>query len=185
MRLVYLVRHASPAVRPNVPTREWELSERGVEEGRALAGVARDWDLQAIYCGAEPKMRATALLLSEPSGAPVHVVDAFNETRIGEWIANADDFNELVRSLLDVADTLPRGVEPADDAAARFAAGVRMIEAGAFPAAIVSGGRALTSYLSRNWRGIEDAFGFWRAIPFPGWTSIDLDDPAAPVNPFR
>jgi broad specificity phosphatase PhoE len=185
MRRVYLVRHASPAVRPGVPTREWTLSDRGIDEARALARVAAAWELRAVYCGDEPKMRATALVLAEPSGAPVHAVDAFSESRIGEWIANADEFNELVRTMLMGGDPLPRGVESADEAAARFADGLAMTESGAFPAAVVSGGRSLTSYLSRKRRGIEDVFAFWRAIPFPGWTAIDLDDPNEPVAPFR
>jgi broad specificity phosphatase PhoE len=161
------------------------LSERGIEEARALAIIAAEWQLRAVYCGDEPKLRATALILAEPSGAPVHVVDAFNESRIGEWIANADEFNELVRTMLFGEEPLPRGVESAEEAAARFDAGVALTEGGPYPAAIVSGGRILTSYLSRRRRGIEDVFSFWRSIRFPGWTSIDLDAPGEPVTPFR
>jgi broad specificity phosphatase PhoE len=182
-RRVYLVRHATPAVQPDVPSREWTLSPRGIEEARALGETAAGWALQAVYCGDEPKMRATALLLGEATGAPVHVIGEFNETRIGGWIANADEFNDLVHALMD-GRPLPRNVESADEAAARFAAGLRLMEAGPFPAAVVSGGRVLTSYLSRERRGIDDAFSFWRGIPFPGYTSIDLDAPDEPVAPF-
>jgi broad specificity phosphatase PhoE len=185
MRRVYLIRHASPAVQPGVSSREWNLSERGVEEARALARVAADWDLRGIYCGSEPKMRTTALLLAEPRTTPVHVVEAFDETRIGHWIANADEFNDLVRSVLEDEDRPRRGVEPAAEAASRFADGLRIVDQGDVPAAIVSGGRILTSYLARHRQGIEDAFAFWRAIPFPGWTAIDLDDPREPVAAFR
>ena len=185
MRRVYLVRHASPAVQPDVPAREWGLSDRGVDEARALATTAKEWGLRAVYCGAEPKMRTTALILAEPSAAPVHVVEEFNETRLGEWIANADAFNDLVHGILEGTDPLPRGVESAEEAADRFEAGLRIAEQDAFPAAVVSGGRALTSYLSRKRQGIEDPFAFWRAIPFPGWTAIDLDAPRELVASFR
>lgn len=185
MRRVYLVRHASPAVRPDVPSREWSLSDRGIEEARALADVARAWDLRAVYCGAEPKMRATALLLAEASLLPVHVVESFDESRIGRFIANADAFNEIVRAILQTDDSPARGVESGAEAATRFAGGLKIIAGGPFPAAIISGGRILTSYLVRNHRGIDDAFAFWRAIPFPGWTCIDLDDASMLVELFR
>jgi broad specificity phosphatase PhoE len=183
MRRAYLIRHASPAVRPDAPSRDWTLSESGIAEARRLAARASAWDLRAVYCGDEPKMRGTALILAEAAATAVHVVDSFNETRIGGWIANSDEFNEIVRAVL-LGDPLPRNVESGAEAAARFERGLGLIEQGAFPAAVVSGGRVLTSFLTRRRRGIEDAFAFWRAIPFPGWTSIDLDAPGEPVTPF-
>jgi hypothetical protein len=42
------------------------------------------------------------------------------------------------------------------------------------PAAIVSHGRVLTSYLM-TYAMVEEPFDFWRAIPMPGWTAIDLE----------
>jgi hypothetical protein len=44
------------------------------------------------------------------------------------------------------------------------------------PAAIVSHGRILTAYLAQH-RPLESPFDYWRAIPMPGWTRIDLDAP--------
>lgn len=182
MRRLYLVRHASPVIQPDQPSREWVLSDRGIAEAQALATTGAGWGIEAVYCGSEPKMRATALILGDATGAPVHVVDAFDELRVAHWIGNSDAFNDLVRAILEDAP-LPRGVESAGDAAARFTRGLRLIEPGPFPAAIVSGGRMLTSYLMRT-RAIEDPFAYWRAIPFPGWTSIDLDAPREAPPPF-
>jgi broad specificity phosphatase PhoE len=182
MRRLYLVRHASPLIQPDQPSREWVLSDRGIAEAQALATTAAGWGIEAVYCGSEPKMRATALILGDATGAPVHVVAAFDELRVAHWIANSDAFNDLVRAILEDAP-LPHGVESAADAAARFARGLRLIEPGQFPAAIVSGGRMLTSYLMRT-RGVEEPFAYWRAIPFPGWTSIDLDAPREAPLPF-
>ena len=77
MRALYLVRHATPAVQPNVPAVECPLADRGIDEARALAQVAREWDLRAVYASREPKAQSTALIVAEPSLIPVHVVEGF------------------------------------------------------------------------------------------------------------
>lgn len=194
MRLLYLIRHATPTIRPELPAREWTLSERGIQEAQVLAGTAESWGLEALYTSNEPKTRGTALVIGDALGLNVNVVDSFGELRIPEWISNADEFNMLVRSVLE--GTTPerkihlepsieqRTAESAEAAAQRFIEGVSLVEAGAFPAAIVSHGRILTSYLMRM-IDMDSAFDFWRAIPMPGWACIDLDSPKRElVTPF-
>ena len=183
MRLLYLVRHASPQVQPEVPSRDWGLSDRGVDEAQALAGAAVDWELAAIYASSEAKARQTALILGDAAGLAVGVADAFDELRIHDWIDNSDEFNDLVRAIFEGAD-LGRVAEPAAEAAARFAAGVRIVEAGPLPAAVVSHGRIITSWLA-SIGAVEEPFVFWRTIPMPGWAVIDLDNPRAGLrSPF-
>lgn len=176
MRQLYLIRHASPQIQPNVPAREWPLSERGIEEARALAEVAEGWGLRAIYASPELKARSTALVLAERAGLFVRVVPGFEELRIDDWIGNADEFSDLVRRILEDPAVSVRGAEGASAAAARFAAGIGVVEEGLFPAAVVSHGRVLTAYLAGPLR-LEDPFAFWRNIPMPGWASFNLDDP--------
>ncbi len=159
---------------PDVPAPQWTLSERGIEEAEALARIAAAWGLQAIYSSPEPRTRATGLILAEAAGLIVNVVDGFEELRFGEWIPNADQFSELVRRILEHADASSRGAERASAAAARFAAGVAIVEQGPFPAAIVSHGRVLAAYLAELLR-LEDAFALWRSIPMPGWACLDLE----------
>jgi probable phosphoglycerate mutase len=194
MKLLYLIRHATPVIQPDTPARDWTLSERGAKEAEVLAGAAESWGLEAIYSSSEPKARGTALIIGDALGLPVHVVDGFDELRIPEWIGNSDEFNELVRTVLERATSAgapqleplldARSPERASAAAARFADGVRIVAAGPLPAAIVSHGRVLTSYLSEYF-SIESPFDYWRAIPMPGWTSIDLDRARTTVEPFR
>jgi broad specificity phosphatase PhoE len=174
MRLLYLVRHASPQIQPEVNAREWTLSERGVAEAQVIAGAAESWGLEALYCSTEPKARATALIIGEPLGLAPQQADAFDELRMAQWISNADRFNETVKAIL--AGDAPRDAERADVAAARFAAGVEHVAQGPMPAAVVSHGRVLTAYLSAH-AMVEEPFEFWRAIPMPGWCVIDLDEP--------
>lgn len=183
MRLLYLVRHASPAIQPAVPSREWTLSERGITEAHALAATAETWGLEAIYSSSETKASATALIVGDAIGLPVHVVDGFDELHMPEWIGNADQFNESVRAILEGDDMPARGAETAHAAAARFAAGIGIVGQGAFPAAVVSHGRIITAWLSSQGL-IEDPFETWRAIPMPGFAAVDLDGPSL-VSPFR
>lgn len=185
MRLLYLIRHATPAIRPEVPPRDWLLSERGIEEAAALAATADSWGIEALYASSEPKAQATALIMGDALGLLVRVVDAFDELIMGpEWITNADAFNEQVRAILEDSGQQPRSAERAPAAAERFAAGVAIARQDAFPAAIVSHGRILAAYLSRELR-IESPFEFWREIPMPGWACLDLDGPRPRlVRPF-
>jgi broad specificity phosphatase PhoE len=182
MRAIYLIRHASPVIQPGDPARDWPLSDRGIAEAQALAGAAADWGIEALYSSSEAKARGTALIIGDAIGLPVRVADAFDELRIADWINNADEFNDAVRAILE-GEALPRGVEPGTDAASRFADGVSIVAGGAFPAAIVSHGRIMTAYLAR-YRPLESPFDYWRAMPMPGWTRIDLDAPHEAPAPF-
>ncbi len=175
MRLLYLVRHASPAIQPAVPPEEWVLSPRGVEQARALARIAAGWSLEAIYSSREPKAMSTGLLLAEGTGLQVHTVDGLHETRLaGGFASNADEFSETVRAVLEDPATSVRGSETAAAAAARFAGAIAIIETGPFPAAVVTHGRVLTSWLTVE-RRFGDPFALWRSIPTPGWACLDLD----------
>jgi len=190
MRQLFLVRHASPQIHPDVPAREWQLSERGIEEAQALAKLASSWELAAIYSSSEPKAQSTALIIADALGLFVRVVDGFDEVRMPAWIGNADAFNEAVRALLeDGTDAprsaeAPRGAESAKQAAARFTDGVELVAQGEFPAAIVSHGRVLTSWLAQA-IGLEDPYETWHTMPMPGWACIDLDAPGLGfITPF-
>jgi broad specificity phosphatase PhoE len=180
MRLLYLVRHASPTIQPTVPAHEWALSDRGIEEARAVGEAAKRWGLQALYSSTEKKAEATALLIGDAVGLPVRLAGGFEELRM-PWIGNADAFAETVRDILfDPERTVP-GAESAGAAAARFDAGVRVVEEGAFPAAIVTHGRVMMAWLATRF-SLDDPFALWRALPMPGWVVVDLD---APVQELR
>lgn len=181
MRHVYLVRHASPTIQPNVPAEQWTLSERGIEEARDLARIALTWGLAAVYSSVEPKAQSTALIIADAIGQPVRVVEGFQELRFDRWIGNADEFAEMIRAVLDEPGTSVHGAERAGAAAARFDAAMRIVEEGPLPAAVVSHGRVMTAYLARL-LGLDDPFSLWRSMPMPGWACIDLDDQRAPVT---
>ncbi len=185
MRRLYLIRHASPRIQPAVPTREWPLSERGVEEAQEIARAAVTWGLRAVYSSFEPKARATAAIVGDAVHEPVRIVEGFEELRIDHWIGNADELNALVRAILDQPDASIRGAEAAADAAERFARGIAIVAQGPFPAAVVSHGRGLGAYLARLLE-IESPYDFWRSIPMPGWACLSLNSPPPRLlEPFQ
>ena len=182
MRELYLLRHAAPLVEPGVRSRDWRQSPEGIDDARRLAEIARAWRLAAVYSSGEPKMSATAAIIADAADAPVRLAEAFSELRFDRWIGNSDEFNETVRGILEQPARATRGAERAAAAAARFAAGIEEIDAASYPVSIVSGGRAIVSYLSALLR-LEDPFALWRSLPMPGWLRLDLDAPPkeAPV----
>ena len=181
MPFIYLVRHASPQVDPHQSPRIWRLSPRGVEEARALAQVARDWGLAALYSSVEPKASATAAIIGDAAGLPVRLAEGLHEQHWEGWVENADEFNERVREILGQRDESVHGAEPAGDAARRFGEALAAIALGATPAAVVSHGRVLTAYLAAALR-IEDPFAFWRAMPMPAYACIELDSSSGTVR---
>jgi broad specificity phosphatase PhoE len=183
MRALYLIRHASPNVQPNVPAVEWTLSDRGIAEAERLAETARSWGLRALYASTEAKARATALMIGDACGLNAAVVQGLEELRFDDWIGNADAFSDAVKSILEQPETAIRGAERASAAAARFAAAMRIVEQGELPAAVVSHGRIVTAYLAEVLH-LDDPFSLWRSIPMPGWALLDLDGPAL-VEEFR
>ena len=172
MSRIYLVRHASPRVEPATPARAWGLSPRGVDEAHRLAGAARTWGIAALYSSAEPKAAATAAIIGEALALPVWLVEGFEEQRWEEWVENADAFNAAVRHILEDPDTSVRAAETASAAATRLDAALCIVAEGPSPAAVVSHGRVITAYLARA-LPLDDPYGFWRAIPMPGYACIE------------
>jgi broad specificity phosphatase PhoE len=176
MAQIYIVRHASPAIRPDTDPREWTLSERGIAEAGVLAGTAEGWGIEALYSSTEPKARSTALIIGDALGLNVNQSDAFDELRMPSgWIGNSDEFNEMVRGILEEPDASVHGSERAAAAAERFAEGVALVLGGPTPAAIVSHGRVISAYVSGMASVEDDAFDFWRSIPMPGWCVVEAE----------
>jgi broad specificity phosphatase PhoE len=175
MTRVYLVRHASPAVRPGTRPSTWQLSERGIEEARSLADIAGGWGLTVIYSSVEAKASATAAVIADPLGLPVRLVEGLEEQRWDAWTENADEFNENVRRILERPDESIAGSEPAATAAQRFDAALRMLLPGGGPLAVVSHGRVLTAWLD-SVLTLESPYDAWRAIPMPGYALIEVGE---------
>lgn len=176
-RSIYVIKHADPTVQPDIPAEQWTLSARGIEEARRIAETARTWGLRAVYSSFEGKAKATALIIAEPADLQVRVIEGLEELRLGQWIANADDFNGLVRQILETPSESVSGAEAAAGAATRFERAMKVVMQRELPAAVVSHGRIMAAYLSCV-LGERDAFAVWRAMPFGAVARVDASGPA-------
>ena len=175
MTRIYLLRHASPAVQPGQAPSTWRLSERGIEEARTLAVIARSWKLTAIYSSAQPKASGTAAIIADELGLPVQLVEGLEEQRWDAWIDNADDFNETVRAIVERPDESIGGCEAASAAGARFDAALRSLLPASGPLVVVSHGRVLTAWLA-SVLSPESAYETWRAMPIPAFAKLEIEE---------
>ncbi len=161
--MLYLVRHAMPEIRPEVPPAEWELGARSHRDARALAGRLPAGGL--LVASAEPKARQTL----EPAG-PVRTDERFNEV----WRDEPYGGDFRARRLGYVTGTDHPGWEPRDEAAARFAAGVRywLSQVDGRPLVIASHGMAMTLWLTATGR-VADPGTFWAGLQFPDLVRVD------------
>jgi broad specificity phosphatase PhoE len=160
---VILVRHAMPAIEPDVPPERWRLGEEGRAAARALADrVPR---MTHVVTSDEPKAYETAEALrgwiltidrrvAEASRPPV-----------------ADGYRDLAR--LYVAGHEHEGWEPHERVVARFRVAIRLALGYLEPLVVVDHGLALTLWL-RSIGAIADPAEFWSALAFPDAWAIEV-----------
>lgn len=163
LAVLYLVRHAMPNHRPDVPSTEWELGDDGERGAHSLVPRLRGCVLVA---STEVKARQTL----EPSGA-VATDPRFCEVHRDE--PYDVDFRDRRRGYL--ARLHQPGWEPPAQVAARFESGVRHwtgIAAGR-DLAIGTHGMAMTLWLASH--GLVEAVGFWEGLRFPDVIEVPDD----------
>jgi probable phosphomutase (TIGR03848 family) len=88
MKRLLLLRHASTeqtGKRLSGWTPGVHLSERGVEEARALAERLTPLEIHAVYSSPLERCLETATAVAEPRGLKVETVEDVGEVRYGEW----------------------------------------------------------------------------------------------------
>jgi broad specificity phosphatase PhoE len=161
--MLYVVRHAMPAVSPDVPPERWPL-----DDGGRRAAAALDLPPDALLVSStEPKARQTL----EPAG-PVVVDARFDEVARDEPF----DGDYRARRRAYVGGTDHPGWEPRERVVARFAAGVGewLERAGGRTLVIGTHGMAMTLWLA-SVTELTDAAGFWDGLRLPDVFELDLD----------
>lgn len=171
--LVYLVRHAGVAVRPERPSTEWHLSAVGREAAQSLSQEPHWAGLRGLHTSPEPKALGTAQRIAAANGQRLLVEPDLREVGRRAWVA--EGYSELVRGYLGGTEV---GAWEARDSALgrvrRSIDGIAARERG-HDVAVVSHGLVLTLYLAALLDLDPSAsFELWSRMRFPDLGVIDL-----------
>jgi broad specificity phosphatase PhoE len=168
-----LVKHAMPQLEPDVPSRDWKLSEAGREGAALLADRLAPYAPGVIVASTEPKATETARIVAARLGMPMSTREGLHENdRTGQgWLGTAELEARIARFFAE-PDTLVMGNETADQAHARFAAAVDAIctEHPGETVVIAAHGTVITLFVSRA-AGIAP-FPFWKRLGLPSFVVL-------------
>jgi broad specificity phosphatase PhoE len=141
VRLFILTRHGESVLnlerRVNGdPTRCVGLTEKGADEARALGAQVAEVPLDACVYTAFSRTRQTAELALGERDVPLVEEPLFNDIDIGELEGQLIDDYRAWKKLHERSDPFPGG-ESLDDAARRYANGLRSLLASAFTHVLV------------------------------------------------
>lgn len=167
MTTLILVRHAQSAPDPNLPERDWPLSELGRRQAAELAPTLKALGVDALV--SSPLQRAIDTLqpYADETGLPIAVDEDLRERELGGWIREAAEVETAIRRMHADLDFCLEGGETGRACIARFEAALARVVA-ANPGrtvAVGSHGGVLGHLLKRQDAGLTG--DFWRRIRNP------------------
>ena len=179
-----LVKHSNSNHNPHQPSREWALTDEGIQRCEPLAAHIAPYQPRRIFSSDQPKAQHTAQLISQYLGhLPIHT-----DPRLGEHsrktnapYGNLDDFHNRIRRMFAQPDDLIFGDETANEASKRFSEGVEAVVSGALPdenVVIVAHGTVNTLFTAKH--NDIDLYEFWAQLKLP--SIIELDLPSYTLN---
>lgn len=165
-RLIF-VRHSIPAIDPERPSKDWELSPQGRDAARTLAVRLAQFDIATIVSSDEPKARQTAEALADHLNLPLHLdPDLREHERAAMGFLARPAFEDAIAGLFAQPQDIVFGGESADQVFTRMERAMeRAQRLGGGDLAIVSHGTALTLYIARL-AGL-DPMPFWKSLTMP------------------
>lgn len=175
-RKLILVRHSQPEILPDVPARQWQLSDMGRRRCRVLADHLAPYEPGVIVASLESKAISTARIVAEILGTPLEIAPDLHEhdRRNVKFHADEEGFESQVISFFQHPDSLVFGSETADEAHSRFASAVDDVVAH-HPTGnlvVVTHGTVMTLFVSRA--AALDPVAFWRALGLPSFAVLAL-----------
>lgn len=175
-----LVKHAMPAIVPDVPAREWRLSDAGRAGSRALARLLAAHTPAVVVTSDEPKAAETGQIVATELGLAVRLApDLHEHDRSDEPFLGQARFEATMKSFFDAPETLIFGHETASRARERFTGAVERVM-GDYPndtVVIVAHGTVISLFVS-SLAGI-DPYPFWSQLGLPSF--VVLERPALRV----
>jgi len=176
MRKLILVRHSLPEIVPDLPARQWHLSDEGRLRCRKLAEALAGYDLGVVVSSVEPKAMETGRIVASVLGTPSETAPNLHEhdRRGVQFTAEETVFQEQVARFFSSPRELVYGAETADGAHRRFAAAIdRVVERRPdMTLAVVAHGSVITLFVARA-AGLEP-MPFWKKLGLPSFVVLSL-----------
>lgn len=173
MTRLILVRHAEPAIDPEVPAAQWPLSAQGRAQALALAAHPALADARAVYASTEPKARGTAAPLAARLGVPLRAAPGLGEQQrpVLPWTGPADR-QRLIAAMFAQPEAAVTGCEPIARAQRRIVTCIAALRRAGDDLVLVSHGTVLHLYLA--WlRGVPPNATTWARIGIPDLAVVD------------
>jgi 2,3-bisphosphoglycerate-dependent phosphoglycerate mutase len=172
MTTLILVRHAQSAPSPELPERDFPLSELGRRQAQALAPVLAELGVDAL--ASSPYLRAIETLqpFADAAGLPIAVDEDLRERSLGAWLSTLAEVEAAVRRMHADLDFRLDGGETGRACLDRFEAALARVVAAneGRTIAVGSHGGVLGHLLARRGPPSEGApltGEFWRRIRNP------------------
>lgn len=166
--MIVFVKHSQPEILPDVPAREWQLSDEGRRRCEPLAALLERYAPDIIVTSREPKASETGTLAAARLGLPCFEADNLHEhDRTGEAFGTAEDFRAKVQQFFTHPAQRVYGRESADEAHQRFTQAVDCVLE-TYPdrrICIAAHGTVISLYVAR--RTGQDAFSLWDQLGLP------------------
>jgi 2,3-bisphosphoglycerate-dependent phosphoglycerate mutase len=170
MSIVLLIKHSLPAIRPELPSVEWPLSQAGRRRCFWLADRLRHYGISVLYSSPEPKALETASLVSAQLNVPCRTHPGLRENdRTGFPFVSTDELMRRFSDFFDYPERICIGGERALSAAYRFDRAVNDVlrEAQRRTTGIVSHGAVITLFVTRY--NSLDPFELWQSLALPSF----------------
>jgi broad specificity phosphatase PhoE len=176
MPKLILIKHARPAVDPQVPSEEWRLGAEGCEGAKRLGErLAGAFAFDRLHSSVEPKARETAEIVGAVMGLSVVRSEGLHEhERRNVPHMASREFISMVALFFKQPGERVLGEESADEAYERFARAVDGVVAGATrDVGVVTHGTVISAFAERR-AGVEP-FGLWRRMGLPSYLVLDTE----------
>jgi broad specificity phosphatase PhoE len=170
-----LIKHAMPAILPEVPPSQWQLSEQGQQSCSWLAEKLAAWQPTQIISSIELKAQQTAHNVAATLGLPVSTwPDLHEHERQRSDYTSQADFQASIKRFFAAPEELVFGCETARQAQQRFSTTVqKLLET--YPdqtLAVVAHGTVITLFVAQT--NLFEPFGFWNKLTLPSMVVLSL-----------
>ena len=168
MRKLILVKHAPPAVVPDVPPEQWTLSENGRGLCAPLADALSLHAPSVIVSSEEPKAAETARIVADRLGVEWHTAAGLHEhDRSNVPHMRSGEFISMMELFFRRPGELVLGRETAEQASKRFETAVNAAvdQHSEGNIAIVSHGTVIALWLGAQCK--RNAYDLWRRMKLP------------------